>query len=121
MKLSPTETKLAELQERLTSWNSFVNEIQVPSELAPAFMTRRVDLVRLAVPRALTPEECFALYQVIGGLLETNEALRDHARMVSELAQQLTGGLAGTLHAARRMRMFSDFRDPLEPGSEDEL
>ena len=113
-KPSATEAKILLLQERLETWNSFVRELQVPSDIAPAFLTRRVELMSLAKPRPLTESECKVMYDLVAGLLETNEALREHAALVAELAQQFTGGLAGTLRAADRMRAFANFHEPVE-------
>ncbi len=113
-KLSATEEKILAIQEKLDCWTKFVSELQVPSELAPAFTTGRLELVKMARPRDLKAEEVKVLYDLIGGLLETNAALREHAQLTAELTDQMSGGLNGILAATRRLREFAQFRTPAE-------
>jgi hypothetical protein len=108
-KPTATEEKLLEIQTRLEHWNCFVGVLRVPSELAPAFMTRRSELVRLAPRRPLSAEECGVLYDLVAGLLETNEALRAHAALVAEISAQQEDALGGALRAIRRARAFANF------------
>lgn len=112
--MNQTEAKILEIQERMRTWNDFVREIKVPAEIAPAFQTGRIELIKLARPRALSAEECGALYDVIGGLLETNQALKEHAQLVGDLVATTHQGLKGAVHAVERMRRFAAFEEPVE-------
>lgn len=95
---------------RLEDWNSFVEELQVPSELFPALATNRPELVRLAPRRALTAEEADALYKLIAALIETNQALRAHASQVADMATQFAGGINGVISTAMKIKRFAQFR-----------
>lgn len=108
-----------ELQERvielaakakLDSWNSFVEELPVPAELFPALVTNRVELIKLAKPRGLSLEEVAALYKLIAGLMETNQALREHASNVATLVQDWLATQAGALTLARKVAAFARFQ-----------
>lgn len=93
----------------LESWGSFVEELQVPSEIYPALVTNRPELLRLAQPRALTAEEVGVLYRLIGGLLETNAALRAHASQVANLVHDWRAAVDGFVSTARKVENFAQF------------
>jgi hypothetical protein len=95
---------------RLNNWNEFVEELKVPSELAPALITNRPELIRLAQPRALSADEAKALYTLIGALLETNMALREHAQGVATLAEGWVSSMNGAFTIARRIGRLAQFR-----------
>ena len=113
-KLSQTETRLLEIQEQLRSWTDFVETLQVPGDFAIAVATGRVELIKLAVPRAVTQEECAVLYKFIGGLIETNAALREHTQLVAEMAREAAGGLVGSLGTVSRLRSYANYQTPKE-------
>lgn len=117
---SITEQRLISIHEKLDSWNGFVTELKVPSELNPAILTGRLDLLKLAKPTAKTADEVKVLYDLIGALLETNAVLREHSIIVSELAEQMTGGLKGTLRALHRMQSYAKFENAIDGSDEDD-
>jgi hypothetical protein len=122
-KLSGAERVAQEIIEfrrdaKLDSWSSFVEALQVPNDLAVALMTGRPELLKLALPRALTVEECAVLYKLLGGLLETNAALRQHTERVAQLTDILNDSMKGFTRAARSIHDFANFRATEE--SEDE-
>jgi len=119
-KTNATEERLLEIQEKLTKWNSFVRDLHVPNDMAPAFLTGRMELLCLAKPRALTEEECKQVYELIGGILETNNALREHAAMVADLADRVIGGLHALERPLQQLRDFGNFRTPVDDGEDDE-
>jgi hypothetical protein len=104
---------------RIGSWNEFVEELKVPSELVPALITMRPELIRLAPARELTAEEAQALYTLIGALVETNMALRDHAQGVATMVQNWAGSIYGMVKVAGRIGRFAEFRHN-DAASEDE-
>lgn len=106
------DTLVVELakEARLDAWNAFVEELQVPSELYPALMTNRPELVRLAPRRALTADEAGALYRLIAGLLETNQALRQHAAMTAQLVEDWMSTMQGMETTAYKIQHFANFR-----------
>lgn len=120
-KLSATEERLLELQTLLKDWTSFVTKLEVPGDLAPAFVTGRIELLKLATPRELTAEECGTLYKLIGGLVETNHALQEHSRLVAELASEVRRGIGGMEGLAHRLGRYAEFKTPddieIEPGN----
>jgi len=107
---------------RLDGWNEFVEELKVPSELTTALVTNRPELIRLAQPRPLTAEEAKALYTLIGALLETNTALREHAECVSIMVRNWSGAINGLFGVARRISRFAEFRhaDAAAEGEDDD-
>jgi hypothetical protein len=115
--LPPFEQRIADIHEKMESWSSFVRALNIPSEIAPAFMTGRVELMRLARPRPLSEEECRVLYELIGGLLETNMALRDHASAIYDGVANVTQGLSGAIKGVERLKVLATFREPYEEDS----
>lgn len=113
-KPSATEERLIEIQKRLSKWNEFVREIKVPADIAPAMMTGRLELLKLAQPRALTVEECVVIYELIGALLETNQALQEHSQLVADIATEVRRGLGGLNGLAGRLESYGNFREPRE-------
>jgi hypothetical protein len=95
---------------RLNCWNEFVEELKVPSELAPALVTMRPELIRLAQARPLSAEEAQALYRLVGALLETNMVLREHAQAVAAMTENWVGAIHGMVKVAGRIGRFAEFR-----------
>lgn len=105
---------------KLDSWNVFVEELQVPGDIYPALQTNRPELLRLARPRALTEAECAVLYKLIGGLMETNAALRQHTERVANLTDRLTAAMKGFDSAAQAINDFANFRSSLSTDESEE-
>lgn len=97
-------------QAKLDSWNSFVKELQIPGELHPALLTQRTELLKLVEPRALSKEECKVLYELIGGLMETNRALADHASNVSNLVSIWSQAFKQLDRVGRDIEHYAAFR-----------
>lgn len=108
------EDRLAEINERMNSWTSFIRDLPVPSELQPAVMTGRFELVNLAQVRPLSADECRAMFDLVKGLLETNQVLREHAQLVATGVQTIVGNLKGSINVADRMVRLANFQEPSE-------
>jgi hypothetical protein len=113
-RLSAVERVAMEVAEyrskaKLDSWNSFVEELQVPSELYPALVTNRPELLRLVQARPLTSDECAVIYKLVAGLLETNAALRLHTARVAQLTNNLNGAMKQFGSAAQSIQQFANF------------
>lgn len=115
--MNRTEERLREIHAQMESWNAFVRELNVPGELVPAFATGRIEMVKLARPRALTEAECKVMFELVGGLLETNAVLREHASLVGDLVLTMEQSLKGSLHAVSRVRDLAQFRNPVAEGA----
>jgi len=96
---------------RLDSWNSFVEPLNVPSDIYPAILTLRHELMKTAPARALTAEECKTVYAVIGGLIETNAALRFHAERLAQLVDSWAGNFKALERTGQRIQRFANFGD----------
>lgn len=117
-KISSTEESLQEIQAKLSKWSDFISELQVPGDIVPAISTGRIELLKLAQPRPLSVEECNVLYKFIGGLLETNQALQQHASLISRMAAEVERTISGVEGVAGRLRAYADFRSPIEGDDE---
>lgn len=117
-KLSATEESLMEIQSKISKWNDFVRELPILPELAPAIATGRLELLRLAAPRALTAEECGKMFALVGGLLETNQVLQRHSQLLSQLAKQVSSGIDAAQAQATRLSAYANYQTPAEPYSE---
>src|SRR4051812_34789126 len=70
---------------RLDNWTAFVNEMTVPADIYPALASGRPELIKIIQPRELTAAEAKALFDIVGTLIETNMALREHAERLAQL------------------------------------
>lgn len=106
------DNHIMELAKRakLDSWTAFVEELKVPPELVPALMTGRPELIRLAPARACNADEVKVLLTVIGGLLETNYALREHAAEVAQLVRNWTSAFDTLGTVGRKIGKFALFQ-----------
>ena len=94
----------------LDSWNSFVEELQVPGELLPALMTQRTELLALLKPRELSESECDSLYKLIAGLVKTNRALQLHAQQLATLVENWENQFSGLEAIGRQISEFAQFQ-----------
>jgi hypothetical protein len=94
----------------MNSWNSFVRELPVPSGLLPALMSGRTQLVEPSTPKTLSAEEIAAIYKLIAGLIDTNQALRRHAEEVSRQIAIWTDAFKHLQSVGYRIEHFANFR-----------
>ena len=81
-----------------------------PSDIAPALMANRPELLKLVQQRALTAEEHGVYLALIKGLMDTNEALRQHAQQVAGVADIIEDLLRGARNSALKLSDFASFR-----------
>lgn len=105
---------------KLDSWNSFVEELQVPSDLYPAIMSNRPELVRAVRPRDLPAYQVEILYKLIAGLIETNAALRQHTERVAQLTDNLNAAMTQFTRAALSIQQLANFTVSDNTGDDDE-
>lgn len=103
----------------LRDWSSVTEEVTLPPELAAAFATGRPELIKLAQPRALTEEECKAVYHAMAVFILTNQALQGHAQRVAHLANLWTDHIKGVVHVAAQIEHFAAFRASTDKLSEE--
>ena len=94
---------------KLEGPNYFTEAVNVPSDLAAAIITSRPELLRAVRPKALTVEECDALYKVLSTLIETNMALREHANEVAQMAKNMMGGFTTIQRVGEQIAAFASF------------
>lgn len=116
--LSEMEQRLIEINRTLGTWNGWVSEARVPADLAPALITGGMELLKLAKPAAKTAEEVAVLYELIAVLVKTNQALRQHASFVAELARQAKGSAWHAYQSLDKLNCFANFREPSEEEDE---
>jgi hypothetical protein len=95
---------------RLDSWTSFVDTLKAPSDIFPALVANRPELLALVQQRALTAEEHGVYLALIKGLMDTNQALREHAQQVAGVADIIEDLLRGARTSALRLSDFASFR-----------
>jgi len=105
---------------RLDSWTSFVEPLDVPSDIYPAILTLRHQLMKAAPARALTAEECKTVYAVIAGLIETNAALRSHAERLAQLVDNWADNFKALQRTGQRIQRFANFVTEADDAAVDE-
>ncbi len=112
-RLSDVCERLSAIQEKIRGWDQFTREMRVLPDVAPALASGRAELMAVIKPRALSKGECEVLFEMLVVLMETNSDLREHAALLSQLAEQhleLVNGVVGKLH---QLADFADFRPPI--------
>jgi hypothetical protein len=104
---------------KLDSWTSFVEALDVPSDIAPALMTGRRELMAAVQPRDLPAFQVEKLYTIIGVLLETSAALRQHTQRVAQLVDNLNDSFMGVTTSMRKIDDFANFRVSEEEDDDD--
>ena len=94
----------------LDCWTAFIEEMQVPREIALAIHTGRPELLALAKPRALSEAECKILYDLIGNLIRTNVALRQHAEHTATMVENWATAFKGLRRIGDDIVEFANFR-----------
>ncbi len=94
---------------KLDGRQSFVNELQVPQDIALAPMTNRPELLRAAPARDRSAEEVRVLHGALPGLLESSAALREHAARVSGLAGNWRQLMKGRQSVGAQIERFVAF------------
>lgn len=104
-----TQIRMEYIQGKLASWTDFVHDLRVPSDIHPAIASGRIELMKLARARDMKADEVQVLYDLIGGLLETNAVLREHAALVAELSANQQGHVSAALRSLQQLRDFANF------------
>ena len=94
----------------LEHWTAFVRELQIPGDMMPALMTRRVELIKLIKPRPMNADEMKAMIDLIAGLLETNWMLQEHYLRLASLVSEWTRAFKGLNTIGRRIEHFANYR-----------
>lgn len=97
-------------ENQLESWNSFIEAVDVPRELAPALITGRTELLALMQPRELTKEQCAAMFAVIQVLIKTNVALKQHAEQTAHLVDVWANSFKQLASLGYDITQFANFR-----------
>jgi len=101
-------------------WTEFLRDVLIPSEMVPAIMTNRPELLRLMQPRPFTVEESKAMIELVAALIETNMHLQQHARDLAVLVGEWNRAFKGLQTIGRRIDHFANFRRSDDDGGADE-
>lgn len=107
-----------------------IRDIELPLELAAAVQTGRTQLLEPTRQRIIgttangnlsaLSQTAEHLLNLVAVLMETNQALREHAAFVEHRLDDLCGNLGGVHRMAERLKDIANFRDPDEEiGDED--
>lgn len=97
-------------QTKLNSWTDFVDALNVPTDLFPAMMSNRPELVKLVKSRPLSAVEHQVYLDLIAGLMETNAALREHASQLARLTTNWSHAFVGLRNIGQRIERFANFK-----------
>lgn len=110
--------RLAE-DAKIDSWTDFVDALNVPNDLFPALMTNRPELVKLVKARPLSAEEHRVYLDLIGGIMETNAALREHAAQVAKLTGIWADNFKALRNVGQRIERYASFKRSTSTDGED--
>lgn len=121
------QTKQQELEDqiirlsqqcKLNSWTSLIVDIDVPMDIAPALLSGRPELIKIIQPRDLPAAEAAILFNIIGNLIETNQALQEHAAQLADFVGQWTDAFKHLRSVGNRICRFALF-DKQEIGDDE--
>jgi hypothetical protein len=95
---------------KLDSWTMFVDEMKVPGDIYPALATGRPELIKLIQPRELAADEAKVLFDIIGTLINTNMALREHASQVAHFMDTWADAFKHLHSVGDKVQRFANFR-----------
>jgi hypothetical protein len=119
MNTPPRKTKAEALDDeirrlaalcKLDSWTAYVDPMTVPSDIYPALLSGRPELLKAVQPRALSADESKVLFDIIGNLIETNIALRDHASQLASFTHIWTDAFKQLHSVGERIERFAKFQ-----------
>lgn len=107
--------RLTELMAKmkLDSWTQFTQVVDVTASMAAALSTGRPELLAaMPVPKVseLSDEDVVALWHLIQVLVETNNALQQHAAEVAKQVGIWTQGFAQLEAVGWRIERFANFK-----------
>lgn len=102
----------------LPHWNALARSVNIPSDLLPALMSGRIELLALAQPRAMSADEVRMLYDLIGSLITTNSLLKQHAEQVSQLVKTWANAFKHLHSVGNRVQQFANFQ-PIRGGDDE--
>jgi hypothetical protein len=106
---------------KLEGWEQLVEECTIPSDLLPALMTGRRELLAAVQPRAMTAEEVGHLYKLLIVLMETNMALQQHAQQVAQQVHIWTDAFKQLHSVGNRIEHFANFRRTDQSDESDDM
>jgi len=109
-----TDAEDERVEVRLKASNEFTADVSVPPDLYPGFAASRPVLLRAWQERAFSAEESRQVVDALATLLETNQALREHAAAVEQQVTNVRTLLKGAMTSVQRLRDLAAFRTPTE-------
>jgi hypothetical protein len=105
---------------KLDNRNSFTEEVQAPGAVGVALSTGRIELLKLYNPTApISADEAKKLVNIIRVLIETNQALQEHAKLMVELVDNIRQSISGLGNHTQFLRHFANFQTPVEESDEE--
>jgi hypothetical protein len=117
-KMNQLEEMVATTKSKMNSWNSLVENVNVPLDFYAALMTGRPELLKVVKPRELTEDECRNVYNLIAVLIETNQELQKHANELSRMVNNWSGAFKQLHSVGQRIERFAKFQE-LNPEEDD--
>jgi hypothetical protein len=113
---------LAELEAlgHLKKWSEYTKDVKAPTQVIAALLTGRPEILHWGKPRSLNEEECAAVYDLIGTLVETNMALQRHAQALTQLTHNMRDNAKGIMRMIDQIHDFANFRSSDEREEEDD-
>jgi hypothetical protein len=99
---------------KLDNWTAFVDEMKVPADIYPALASGRPELLKLMQPRALSADEAKVLFNIIGSLISTNMALREHAEQLALFTHNWADAFKALRGVGERIERFANFEHDAE-------
>lgn len=103
------QIKRLALECKLDSWNAFIEDMNVPSDIYTALASGRPELIALIRPRALTADEAKPLFAIIASLIGTNMALREHAEQLAHFVSNWADAFVQLQSVGNRIERFANF------------
>lgn len=100
-----------------SDWAALAEEIDLPNDIALAVATNRPELLKLAI-RPMNKAEVGLLLNALRVMMLTNQNLQNHCRDLSQMADEISSHIKGTLSQTRRLQHKAAFLEHEEEEDE---
>jgi hypothetical protein len=97
---------------KLRAWNEMVDDVNLPSDFAVAFMSGRPELLGI-IKRPLSAEETAAVARAMATILMTNVELQRHSQVLADMVRDAYGNLKGLTSKLSQLEDYANFRQPI--------
>jgi len=96
----------------LRDWTSLTEDVKLPGDLTPGFMSARPELIRVREGRTFNEEETQAVVHALRVLVETNVLLQGRSREIAKRVKNVLGAVENVRVTLSNLDDEANYRTP---------